>query len=171
MVADPIFSKNVFTFASLINQRLIMQLIEIVKTNELLYILNGRLSSALNRHLNRKFRTAGLDITTEQWGVLVCLWNKDQQTQQSLSEQTNKDKASITRLLDALAKHELIVRQSDPADRRTNIIHLTAKGKEIEQKAMALVEESINQAIEGLSREDILFTRDITLRILNNLIN
>lgn len=148
-----------------------MQLIDILKTNELLYILNGRLSAALNRHLNRKFRTAGLDITTEQWGVLVCLWSKDQQTQQALSEQTNKDKASITRLLDALAKHELIIRQSDPADRRTNIIHLTGKGKEIEQKAMVLVEESINQAIEGISKEDILFTRDITMRILNNLIN
>ncbi|MFA5848586.1 MAG: MarR family transcriptional regulator [Bacteroidales bacterium] len=147
-----------------------MQLIEIVKTNELLYILNGRLSAALNRHLNRKFRAAGLDITTEQWGVLVSLWNKDQQTQQSISEQTFKDKASITRLLDSLAKHGLIVRISDPADRRINIVHLTNKGKEMEEKAMELVKESFNQAIEGIDRTDLLFTRDILLKLLNNII-
>lgn len=147
-----------------------MQLIDIVKTNELLYILNGRLSAALNRHLTRKFRAAGLDITTEQWGVLVCLWNKNKQTQQSISEQTYKDKASITRLLDSLAKRDLIVRISDPADRRINIIHLTDKGKEMEEKAMSMVKESFNQAIEGINHDDLLFTRDILLRLLNNII-
>jgi DNA-binding MarR family transcriptional regulator len=147
-----------------------MQLIEIVKTNELLYILNGRLSAALNRHLNRKFRTAGLEITTEQWGVLVCLWNKDKQTQQAISEQSFKDKASITRLLDSLAKRDLIIRNSDPSDRRINIIHLTDKGKEMEEKAMTIVKESFNQAIDGINRDDLMFTRDILFRLLNNII-
>jgi DNA-binding MarR family transcriptional regulator len=147
-----------------------MQLIDIVKTNELLYILNGRLSDALNRHLTRKFRAAGLDITTEQWGILVCLWNKDQQTQQSISVQTYKDKASITRLLDSLAKRDLIVRISDPSDRRINIIHLTEKGKELEEKAMTMVKESFDQAINGINHSDLLFTRDILFRLLNNII-
>ena len=88
-----------YIFGPLNKQPLHMQLIDFVKTNELLSVLSGQLSASLNRHLNRKFRTAGLAITTEQWLVLMCLWNKDGQTQQSLSDQTSKDKTSITRLL------------------------------------------------------------------------
>lgn len=147
-----------------------MQLNEIVKITELLSILNGRLSAALNRHLNRKFRAAGLDITTEQWGVLACLWNKDKQTQQSLSDQTFKDKASITRLIDGLSRHNLVIRLSDPSDRRLNIIHLTDQGKELEEKAMALVKESFNQAINNIDPKDLLFTREIMYKLLTNII-
>lgn len=147
-----------------------MQLIELVKINELLSILNGRLSAALNRHLNRKFRAEGLDITTEQWGVLVCLWNKDCQTQQSISEQTFKDKASITRLIDGLTRHDLVARTSDPSDRRINIIQLTQKGKIMEERAMSLVKGSFDQAIGNINPKDLLFTRDILFKVLNNIL-
>ncbi|NCB96911.1 MAG: MarR family transcriptional regulator, partial [Bacteroidia bacterium] len=88
-----------------------MQLNEFLKITELLDVLSGRLSASLNRLLNRKFREAGLDISSEQWLVLLSLWNKDKVTQQVISDQTAKDKASITRLLDVLSKHDLIERR------------------------------------------------------------
>ncbi|HNW48925.1 MAG: MarR family transcriptional regulator [Bacteroidales bacterium] len=147
-----------------------MQLIELVKINELLSILSGRLSATLNRHLNRKFKAAGLEITTEQWLVLVCLWNKDKLTQQAISEQTFKDKASITRLLDTLSRHDLIERHSEPSDRRINLIHLTEKGKKLEEQAMAIVKESFEQAITGITPQELLFSREIIIKLLNNII-
>ena len=147
-----------------------MQLIELVKINELLSILSGRLSATLNRHLNRKFKAAGLEITTEQWLVLVCLWNKDKLTQQAISEQTFKDKASITRLLDTLSRHDLIERHSEPSDRRINLIHLTEKGKRLEEQAMAIVKESFEQAITGITTQELLFSREIIIKLLNNII-
>ncbi len=146
-----------------------MQLIEFVKVNELLSVLNGRVSAAINRHLARKFKAAGLDITTEQWGVLVCLWEKDKQTQQSICDLTLKDKASITRLIDGLTRHGLVMRNSDPSDRRLNIIHLTEKGRILEEKAMSLVKAAFDQAVYGISHKDILFTRDILYKVLNNI--
>lgn len=146
-----------------------MQLNEFLKITELLDVLSGRLSASLNRLLNRKFREAGLEISSEQWLVLLSLWNKDKVTQQVISEETAKDKASITRLLDVLSKHDLIERRPSSTDRRINLIHLTERGKELESKAMEIVRETFEQAISGISEKELLFTREIVRRLLNNL--
>ena len=147
-----------------------MQLNEFLKITELLDVLSGRLSASLNRLLNRKFREAGLEISSEQWLVLLSLWNKDKVTQQVISDQTAKDKASITRLLDVLSKHDLIERRPSSIDRRINLIHLTERGKEIESKAMEIVRDTFDQATSGISENELLFTREIVRRSLNNLI-
>ena len=63
-------------------------------------ILNGKVSAAINRKLSRNFRQNGLEITPEQWTVLIFLWEKDGVTQQELCNATFKDKPSMTRLID-----------------------------------------------------------------------
>ena len=95
-------------------------------------ILNGKVSAAINRKLFRNFRQNGLEITPEQWTVLNFLWEKDGVTQQELCNATFKDKPSMTRLIDNMERQHLVVRISDKKDRRTNLIHLTKDGKELE---------------------------------------
>ena len=53
-------------------------------------ILNGKVSAAINRKLSRNFRQNGLEITPEQWTVLIFLWEKDGVTQQSCVMQLSK---------------------------------------------------------------------------------
>ena len=96
-------------------------------------ILNGKVSAAINRKLSRNFRQNGLEITPEQWTVLIFLWEKDGVTQQELCNATFKDKPSMTRLIDNMERQHLVVRISDKKDRRTNLIHLTKDGKELEE--------------------------------------
>ncbi len=81
------------------------------------------------------FRQNGLEISPEQWTVLIFLWEKDGVTQQELCNATFKDKPSMTRLIDNMERQHLVVRISDKKDRRTNLIHLTTDGKELEEKA------------------------------------
>ena len=45
----------------------------------------------------------------------------------------------MTRLIDNMERQHLVVRISDKKDRRTNLIHLTKDGKELEEKARILV--------------------------------
>ena len=63
-------------------------------------ILDGKVSAAINRKLYRNFRQNGLEISPEQWTVLIFLWEKDGVTQQELCNATFKDKPSMTRLID-----------------------------------------------------------------------
>ena len=55
-------------------------------------ILNGKVSTAINRKLHRNFRQEGIDISPEQWTILLSLWEKDGITQQDLCNATFKDK-------------------------------------------------------------------------------
>jgi DNA-binding MarR family transcriptional regulator len=146
-----------------------MQLNEYLKITELLDILSGRLSASLNRILNKKFKEEGLEITSEQWLILLSLWNKDNVTQQAICDQTSKDKGGVTRLLDTLSKHDLIERLPSSTDRRVNLIHLTEKGKNLEKKAMEIVKQIFSQAIAGISEQELIYTHDVICKILSNL--
>ena len=44
----------------------------------------------------------------------------------------------MTRLIDNMERQHLVVRISDKKDRRTNLIHLTKDGKELEEKARVI---------------------------------
>ena len=55
-------------------------------------------------------RHAGYDVTCEQWSVLVNLGKKNGQSQQELAGLICKDKTSVTRLIDNMEKHSLVVR-------------------------------------------------------------
>lgn len=137
--------------------------------HELLDILNGKISSAINRTLLRSFAQDNVDITPEQWSVMACLWNKDKVTQQSLCTHTSKDKPSITRLIDKLEKRNFVVRVSDPTDRRINLIHLTVAGAELQKKATEIIQRVIETTLSDITEEEMNFFRKILRKILMNL--
>ncbi len=74
------------------------------KRGELYSFITGKASTAIARNLQKKFNTAGLKITIEQWSVLYHLWKEDGRSQQELCSATFRDKPSITRLVDNLEK-------------------------------------------------------------------
>jgi Transcriptional regulators len=71
-----------------------------------------------------------LDITYEMLQVLATLWKNEQMNQQDIAIAIQKNKASVTPLIDNLCKRDLVRRVSDPNDRRNNLIELTVKGDE-----------------------------------------
>lgn len=117
---------------------------------DLIKLLLGRTPTAINRFLISKFKENEINITPEQWSILSILWEKEGWSQQQLANQTYRDRAAITRLVDNLEKEGLIVRKSDSRDRRLKIIHLTSKGKELEDRVVSIVTESINIAKRGV---------------------
>ena len=113
-------------------------------------ILNGKVSTAINRKLTRNFRQNGIEISPEQWTILLSLWEKDGVTQQDLCNATFKDKPSMTRLIDNMERQHLVVRISDRRDRRINLIHLTKTGRELEDKAFIIANKTMKEALEGI---------------------
>ncbi len=147
-----------------------MILIDDFKELELFFpIINGKVSIAINRKLYRNFKKAGLDITPEQWTVLAFLWKKDGVTQQILCDSTFKDKPSMTRLIDNLVKQELVIRQTPPTDRRSNLIFLTDKGKKIQENANKAVFETMEFALAGLDKNGIEEVRKLLKLIFENI--
>jgi DNA-binding MarR family transcriptional regulator len=117
--------------------------------------LVGRTSRSIIKRLTKKFSNSGFDVSYEQWSILVHLYRKDGQTQQELSNISVKDKAAITRLLNVLEKKNLVLRIPDRNDKRSKLVYLTNKAKEFKEELIAVVEELLEEAGQGLSSEEI----------------
>ncbi|MBP6069619.1 MAG: MarR family winged helix-turn-helix transcriptional regulator [Bacteroides graminisolvens] len=137
--------------------------------NLIFAILNGKVSAAINRKLYRNFRLNGLEMTPEQWTVMIYLWEKDGVTQQELCNATFKDKPSMTRLIDNMERQHLVVRISDKKDRRNNLIHLTKTGKDIEPQARIVVSKTLKEALQGIEVKDLQISQDVLKKIFLNI--
>lgn len=124
---------------------------------------------ALARRLQKYFREKELDLTVEQWSILVHLWKYDGVSQQELSNRTFRDKPSITRLVDNLEKLGLVERRPSETDRRINRIYLTEKGKSLRDPSMELANLTLNEGLVGLSPEDIETTKRVLEKVYENL--
>ena len=130
--------------------------------------LNGKVSAAIYRKLYRNFKKEGLDITPEQWTILIYLWKKDGVKQQDLCDATFKDKPSMTRLLDNMERQHLVVRISQAKDRRTNLIYLTKSGRDLEEPANRITSITLTEALEGISSQELEICQEVMKRIFYN---
>jgi DNA-binding MarR family transcriptional regulator len=131
-------------------------------------ILNGKVSAAINRKLSRNFRLNGIEITPEQWTVLLFLWERDGVTQQELCNATFKDKPSMTRLIDNMERLHLVVRISDRKDRRTNLVHLTKTGRDLEEKSLVIANKTLKEALRGLTLDDLKVSQEVLRKVFAN---
>ena len=131
-------------------------------------ILNGKVSAAINRKLSNNFKHYGVNITPEQWTVLIYLWEKDGVTQQELCNATFKDKPSMTRLIDSMERLNLVVRISSKEDRRINLIHLTRTGRDIEEKSRFITNKTLKEALKGLTIEEMSISQETLRKVFAN---
>src|SRR4029079_981978 len=104
------------------------------KRGELYSFITGKASTAIARRLQKKFNSANLNLTIEQWSVLYHLWKQDGISQQELCNASYRDKPSITRLVDNLEKLQLVKRVSSESDRRMNLIYLTGRAQKLQDQ-------------------------------------
>jgi len=130
--------------------------------------LVGRTSRAIMKRLSKKFQDAGLDISYEQWSILVHLYRQEGQTQQALARTAVKDKAAITRLLNVLEKKNIVLRVPDRNDKRSKRIYLTHKAKEFRRDLIGFVEEMLDEAEAGIPDEEMSRCRQTLNKIFAN---
>jgi DNA-binding MarR family transcriptional regulator len=126
-------------------------------------------STAVARRLQKNFRQAGLDITIEQWSILYHLWKEDGLSQQELCNRTFRDKPSITRLVDNLEKQKLVKRVASKDDRRINLVYLTDAARELQDKTIDLANQTMDEALVGVNREEIETVKTVLQRVYDNL--
>ncbi|MEO7487998.1 MAG: MarR family transcriptional regulator [Ferruginibacter sp.] len=139
------------------------------KRGELYSFITGKASTAIARRLQKNFKDASVEITIEQWSVLYHLWKEDGLSQQQLCDATFRDKPSITRLVDNLEKLQLVKRVSSKNDRRMNMIYLTAEAKDLQEKTMELANQTLNEALDGVTIEQVEVAKLVLQKVYDNL--
>lgn len=134
-------------------------------------ILNGKVSNAINKKLQKKFNEGELRLAPEQWAILAYLSEKDGVTQQQLCKATYKDKPSMTRLINAMERNSLVVRVINPNDKRANTIYLTRIGRSVKEKAQKIALRTLKESLRGLGTEELTVSQEVLRRIFTNLTN
>ncbi|MGA2916082.1 MAG: MarR family transcriptional regulator [Sedimentisphaerales bacterium] len=113
-------------------------------------------AACLKKRADVFFRTFGL--TDVQFNVMMLLVYQTGPegglSQAQLSDMMLVNRANVTTLIDRMEKAGLVVRTSDSADRRTNIIKLTAKGKNLYTKAEPDYDQQIKKMMAGLNQSE-----------------
>ena len=117
----------------------------------------------------REFSEHRLELTPEQWIVLVRLWQRDGQSQSALSESTMRDRPTMSRIIDTMEKGGLVQRRNDPNDGRSNEIWLTRAGKALQPKLVPLARKIVERLEHDIPERDLAVTHRTLTRILSNL--
>lgn len=123
----------------------------------------------LTNTLARAFVKSGHDITVEQWEILVVLWKRDGQCQHELATFCNKDRPSVTRILDNMEKRALVTRVSSEKDRRNKHVFLTPKGKGLQDQLMKIANQFGKQCVKGMDDSEIEAGKAFLKKLLANL--
>lgn len=84
----------------------------------------------------------------------------------ALADQMQKDKNSVTKLVDALERKGFVVREQNRQDRRSNTLVLTEKAEGLKQGAKQKGISILDEMLVGISEEE-LHSFLVTLHKLN----
>lgn len=141
-------------------------------------ILNKQVGVFLNivhfrfkQYISSIFTKYGFNLTPEQYLVLDTLWDDGILSQQELARKLNKDKNSVTKLVDALENKNLVKRVPDPHDRRLNMIHFTDHSLTIKDRITEIALDTTNKIIKDIPEDDLKTFVKVLLRMADNMDN
>lgn len=118
------------------------------------YLLDKAIRTYRN-YSQKKLKEKGFNITVDQWLIIKVLFENPGIPQIDLAKKVFKDNASVTRIIDLLVKAKYLDRKTNPKDRRTSILKVTASGEQIIYKVQDLVLQNRRNAQAGISIEDL----------------
>lgn len=108
-------------------------------------------------------------LTPEQFLLIDLLWNQGPMSQQKMADLMQKDKNSITKLVDALEKKGLVVRRKDETDRRSNLLVLTSEADSLKTGAKEKGITILDSILEGISEEELKSFLDTLGKLTGNM--
>ena len=90
-----------------------------------------------------------LGITYPQYLVLMVLWEKDNQPVNDIAHRLLLETNTVTPLLQRMEKLGIVSRKKGEQDKRQQIVSLTKKGKEMEEKAYELIPAGMGKQLSA----------------------
>ena len=109
----------------------------------------------LKQYIATMLRQKDVPLTPEQFMLIDLLWNHGEMSQQELADQLQKDKNSVTRLVDAIERKGFVFRQQNAFDRRSNTLVLTDKALELRDDAKQKGISILDEMLEGISEAEL----------------
>lgn len=139
------------------------------RPQEMPALIIGRIARLIARRDDERLREVGL--STAQLPVLVALKNGETRTQKELANLAGVEQPSMAQLLARMERDGLIRRQSDPDDRRSSLISLTADALDRLRPGRSVLRHGNAEALEGFTADEVQMLTEMLQRIHVNVAN
>lgn len=112
--------------------------------------------SKVMRKVQRYYESnlSSFGITPVQFYVLSALWENDGVKFKDLARSLNMDGSTLTGILDRMERLDFVERRDDPEDRRSLLIFLKEKAKQIQLEVISLAERLNKKIKEDFNEEE-----------------
>ncbi len=126
-------------------------------------------SRAVLKRINRELSRRKFPITSEQFSVLVHVWDQNGSPQYVLTKKLDKDRTAMARVLSSIESLGLIVRMPGQVDGREKLVFLTKKGRDMMSEVADLVSGILDEAQKGIPVSDLHVCKSVLRRFHRNL--
>jgi len=107
-------------------------------------------------------------LTGAKWKIIVVLSMKEGITQKHIADMAFVEAPTLVPVIDKMEKEGYLTRQSDPNDRRNNLIFMTKKSKEIVDPIIDCILEIRNMGLNKISKKDMGTAKKVLEQIIVN---
>ena len=129
----------------------------------------GKSMKKIDYFIVDRFSEKGIKLTKVQWLLLKRLKDMNGESQHNLAFLTNRDKASLARMLNTMEKKNMVARIPSESDQRINRIYITSYGEKILKRAQPVVKEMIEEMQAGITEEERLLAIKVLKKLMNNI--
>lgn len=141
-----------------------------IKLDEVYFFLLERTVRQFRKFSKENLRNQGIEISGEQWVILKRVSEQEGINQKEIANLTYKDPASVTRMVDLMAKKGWITRQPILGDRRAYGLHLTDHGKAIVEKMIPAAQNLRTMGLNGISQKELENLKSTLNKIYENML-
>ncbi len=109
----------------------------------------------LKERMAAAFKLHQFPVTKDQWLVLNSIAEAESLSQREIAENTFKDPAALTRILDLMEQKNLVKRVPSAADRRSFDVQLSVDGGRLHKRMLPVVKELYIKALQGISAKEL----------------
>ena len=110
-----------------------------------------------------------IELHPGQEMLLLRLWPGDGLTQSELAGDLCISPATMTKMLDRMAKTGLVERRTDVEDQRVSRVYLTAEGRSLREPVEGIWHEIEAQSLVNLTMDERILLRRLLLQVYENL--
>lgn len=136
--------------------------------------LLGKTAKLIRWNVNNKLSDVGL--TLPQMSVIYYLHHSQNSSRDIsfnspaiIAKHLEFDRPTMTGILYRLDKQGWIIRDANPADRRSQTITLTEKSKELIERMKGIIEDINKDILQDFNESEVETLRGYLLRIIDNL--
>ncbi|CAK2085499.1 MarR family winged helix-turn-helix transcriptional regulator [Vibrio crassostreae] len=130
-----------------------------------------RLVHSLKRQMSERIESLDSEIAPMNIRVMKIITKKSPCTAIDIAHYLNRDKAQVTRLVNALINQELVKKSPNPEDKRSQLLILTNKGQEVMGKVSDIDRDMLKRMTKGMAEDELEQFRKIAKKMAQNLEN